>query len=73
MNIRSLIAGEYMRSYRFLHGIKKNTVTFSSFGGISYSDNPKAISEQIHFMAPEVNIQWIIKNADNKKTSFQTM
>lgn len=67
MNIKALIANGYMRGYRFLHGIKKDTVTFCSFGGISYSDNPKAISEKIHLLESGLSIQWVIKNADSKK------
>ncbi len=42
--------------YRFFP-IIKNTVFFVSFEGL-YNDNPKYISQQLHDMAPDVNIVW---------------
>jgi len=39
---------------------KEKIVYFASFRG-QYSDNPRAISECLHRMAPEVKIVWLIK------------
>lgn len=39
---------------------KEKTVFFASFRG-QYSDNPRAISECLHHMAPDVRIVWLIK------------
>lgn len=39
---------------------KEKTVFFASFRG-QYSDNPRAISECLHQMAPDVKIVWLIK------------
>lgn len=39
---------------------KEKTVFFASFRG-QYSDNPRAISECLHSMAPDVKIVWLIK------------
>lgn len=47
------------------HGIWATTLTdnsrvvFTSFNGHSYSDNPRAISERLHELAPELEIIWI--------------
>lgn len=39
---------------------KEKSVFFASFRG-QYSDNPRAISECLHRMAPEVKIVWMVK------------
>lgn len=39
---------------------KEKSVYFASFRG-QYSDNPRAISECLHEMAPEVKIVWLVK------------
>lgn len=39
---------------------KEKTVYFASFRG-QYSDNPRAISECLHQMAPDVKIVWMVK------------
>ena len=44
---------------------KEKTVFFASFRG-QYSDNPRAISECLHRMAPEVKIVWLVKNQFRK-------
>ena len=38
--------------------IKKNKVFFSSFSGKCYCDNPRAISEKLHEIAPDYLIVW---------------
>ena len=38
--------------------IKKKVVLFSSFFG-QYNDNPKAVSERLHKLAPDVDIVWV--------------
>lgn len=40
--------------------LKKNQVVFKSFGGNSYSDNPRAISEKLHELYPNIKINWIL-------------
>lgn len=39
--------------------VRKNRVVLSSFSGNSYSDNPKAISEKVHEIAPNIDLVWI--------------
>lgn len=39
---------------------KEKSVFFASFRG-QYSDNPRAISESLHRMAPDVKIVWMVK------------
>lgn len=50
----------------FLKTDKKKAI-FSSFGGKSYSCNPRAVSEELHRMAPEFKIVWLFNNARKKK------
>jgi len=45
----------------------KKKAIFISFGGKSYSCNPRAVSEELHKMAPEFNIIWLFNNAREKK------
>lgn len=45
----------------------KATAVFCSFGGKSYSCNPRAVSEELHKMAPEFRIVWFFHDAKRKK------
>lgn len=45
----------------------KKTAVFCSFGGKSYSCNPRAVSEELHKMAPEFRIVWLFHDAKRKK------
>ena len=40
--------------------VKKGRWVFTSFRG-HYSDNPKAISEKLHALAPEMEIVWLVE------------
>lgn len=66
MNIKKLLANYYMLIARGIRGMDKS-VTFISFSGKSYSDNPKAISEKLHEIAPEIKINWLIKSDSAQK------
>lgn len=44
----------------------QNTVLFSSFGGKSYSDNPRAVSEKLHALYPEIKISWCIQRSKSQ-------
>ena len=60
----SVIIGKWVRkTYMHMCYItrprKEKTVFFASFRG-QYSDNPRAISECLHRMAPEVKIVWLV-------------
>ncbi len=59
MGINRYLRNWYVKGVRGLLGLN-NTVTFISFSGKSYSDNPKAISEALHKMAPQIKISWIL-------------
>ena len=48
-------------------GIKKKKVVFISFGGKTYSDNPRAISEQLHDMDPNYGIVWLFNDPKSKE------
>ena len=64
MKITAIIRKWVRKSYMYLCYItrprKEKSVFFASFRG-QYSDNPRAISECLHRMAPEVKIVWLIK------------
>lgn len=59
------------KSYMFLInkiiGINTNKIVFISFGGKSYSDNPKAVSEKLHAMYPNFEIVWLFNNPEERK------
>ena len=48
-------------------GVNNNKVVLSSFGGKSYSDNPRAISEKLHEMYPKFDIVWLFNNPEEKR------
>lgn len=62
--MKTIIKKYIRKSYMFLCYItrprKEKSVFFASFRG-QYSDNPRAISESLHRMAPEVKIVWLVK------------
>ncbi len=64
MKITAIIRKWVRKSYMYLCYMTRprneKTVYFASFRG-QYSDNPRAISECLHRMAPEVKIVWLIK------------
>ena len=45
-----------LRLMNRLHGIDPNTVYFSSFNGGLYNDNPRAVAEALHALAPGARI-----------------
>ena len=47
--------------------VKKEKMLCRSFLGLSYSDNPRAISEKMHEIAPEWEIVWAFKEPEKKK------
>jgi len=65
------IMGMSRKSYMFLvnkiMGVNGNKIVFISFGGKSYSDNPRAISEKLHEMYPEFEIVWLFNNPEEKR------
>ncbi len=57
--VKNRIKRSYMRLYGLLHPIRP-VVLFSSFCGNQYSDNPRAISEKLHELYPDIAIQWAL-------------
>ena len=49
-------------------GIDEKKVVFKSFGGKSYSDNPKAISEKLFELDSSYKIVWLFKKPEDKKS-----
>ena len=64
MKITAIIKKWVRKTYMYLCYItrprKEKSVYFASFRG-QYSDNPRAISECLHEMAPDVKIVWLVK------------
>ena len=50
-----------MRGAQRRQGINPRKVVFSSFQGMSYSDNPRYISERLHELCPEAEIVWLFR------------
>ena len=69
MGIKDITTQALTRLFRLGSGIKKDTAAFISFGGQSYSDNPRAISEALHKMDPDVRILWILSAEQQKKSA----
>ena len=59
-NIKRLARKTYMYLCYVLRSRNRKTVYFASFRG-QYSDNPRAISERLHQLAPEIKQVWLIK------------
>ena len=49
----------FMRWVQLRRGVDLNKVTFSSFRGSNYNDNPRAISERLHELKPDCDIVWL--------------
>ena len=58
--IKKMVRKTYMHLCYVTRSRKEKSVFFASFRG-QYSDNPRAISECLHQMAPEVKIVWMVK------------
>ena len=52
----------YISAYRALCKHDDNMVLFTSFGGTSYSDNPRAVSEALAKLAPDIHSVWILSS-----------
>ena len=66
--IKSLLLKLYVVLCRLIYGVDNNKVLFTSFNGTVYSDNPKAISEQVHALAPTINIYWVLPDKYTAET-----
>jgi CDP-glycerol glycerophosphotransferase len=64
MELSAIIKKWVRKGYMYLCYVtrprKEKSVFFGSFRG-QYSDNPRAISECLHRMAPDVKIVWLVK------------
>lgn len=49
--------------YQLTHPMEKQ-ITFISFNGEQYSDNPRAICEKMHQMFPEYRLVWLVKDLE---------
>lgn len=67
MDIKHFSKKALQKVIRNLYGLKKNKVVFCSFNGKAYSDNPKAISEKLHAIAPDTDIVWLFSEPEKKK------
>lgn len=59
---------------RFLSFGRKieKSVVFQSYGGRSYSDNPRAISEKMHELYPEYKIIWVLNDPEKHQDYLPT-
>lgn len=56
----------YIRLIRVFTRLDDKMVTFKSFGGTSYSDNPRAISEKLYEIDNSIKIVWILAEKSNR-------
>ena len=66
-NVYGIIIKVYMFFCNKVFGVDKESIVFISFGGKTYSDNPKAISEKLHDANPHFKIIWLFIEPDLKK------
>ena len=64
--LKKFLVDSYVILCRLIFGMK-NRALFISFLGTSYSDNPKALSEKLHELAPDIEIVWLFKKPEEKK------
>ena len=67
MTSKAFALAVYTACCRLTKGINRNKVLFVSFGGKSYSDNPKRISEELHRLSPQTEIVWMFDDPEAKK------
>ncbi|MBE6568567.1 MAG: hypothetical protein E7657_07920 [Ruminococcaceae bacterium] len=67
MDMKKTLRALYFKYIRLFHGVDKNKVLFESFGGKTYSDNPRAISEALARLCPETEIVWLFTDPESKK------
>lgn len=65
-NFREFIIRNIMKTFYYVLGLDNKKVVFKSFEN-QYSCNPRAISEKLHELAPDIKIVWIFSNPE--KTS----
>ncbi|WP_346731558.1 CDP-glycerol glycerophosphotransferase family protein [Staphylococcus sp. IVB6227] len=54
--------------YNSKRAVKNNTIVFESFGGKSYSDNPKCIYEYMKLRYPQYKYYWVAQNSETFKS-----
>lgn len=61
------ILDSYFYIARAIYGVNKKKVAFVSFGGKTYSDSTRAVSEAVKKEIPDAEIVWFFKNPESKK------
>ena len=67
LKIKRVLSDAGVLLTRLTKGVDRASVLFESFDGKSYSDNPRAISEKLHEMYPDVKISWLFRDVQAKK------
>ncbi len=57
----------WMRLINAALGVKPDKVILTSFNGIAYSDNPRAISEALCAARPGLDLVWLFEEPDKKR------
>lgn len=63
MKFKKIIRYGLMRYFYMVRDKRKISIYFDSFGG-QYSDSPKAISEEIHKLKPNIELIWVTNGAN---------
>ncbi len=67
LSIIGMVNKCYMYLVNKIMGVNETKAVFISFGGKSYSDNPRAISEKLHEMNPKFENVWLFNNPKEKR------
>lgn len=62
---KECIKKQFMLVLNFVFRVEDKKIVFISWAGKSYSDNPRAISEKLHQMAPEFKIVWLFQKPED--------
>ena len=61
MDVRKYVSVAARRAF-ILAPIKKNKVVFTSYYGRGYSDNPKAVADELLTLGEDLDLVWLLKN-----------
>ena len=66
-HLKRILRRSYIAQQRMIHGVDLHAALFTSYGGETYSDNPRAVSEALHRAAPDWKIYWVLDFEKHKQ------
>ena len=66
-SIKHILRNIFLYACRIFFGIDKKKVIMTSFHGKGYSDNPRAVSEKLYELAPNIKQVWLFTAPEKKQ------